>query len=393
MGRYRIAVIGGSLGGLTAGCLLRDDGHDVTVFERSPHPLEERGAGIGFLEPTYRYLVDRVGTDLARISVATGHIRYLDRDGSVRCELDHPYLFSSWNTIYRELLAHFGTERYRLGHELVEFDSSDHGVQAHFANGHLEEVDLLVAADGIGSVTRAALQPTATPVYAGYVGWRGMVPETEVAEQTATALGDAITYHVQPDSHILLYPIPDAAGSVEPGTRLLNFVWYRNYAEGRDLDDLLTDRWGRPRSMSVPPGAVTGRHRAELRAVAEDTLPPQLAEVVVGAKEPFVQTIYDISVDAMAFGRVCLVGDAAFAVRPHAAAGTAKAAEDGWALAEALASTDSVDAALATWEPTQLALGRSLLDRTRRIGTRSQVTNEWDPNDPELIFGLHEPGR
>ena len=33
----------------------------------------------------------------------------------------------------------------------------------------------------------------------------------------------------------------------------------------------------------------------------------------------------------MAFGRICLIGDAAFAVRPHAAAGTAKAAADGWA--------------------------------------------------------------
>ena len=45
----RIAIVGGSLGGLTAACLLRDDGHDVTIFERSPNELEERGAGIGFL--------------------------------------------------------------------------------------------------------------------------------------------------------------------------------------------------------------------------------------------------------------------------------------------------------------------------------------------------------
>ena len=32
----RIAVAGGSLGGLTAALLLRDVGHDVAVFERSP---------------------------------------------------------------------------------------------------------------------------------------------------------------------------------------------------------------------------------------------------------------------------------------------------------------------------------------------------------------------
>ena len=52
----------------------------------------------------------------------------------------------------------------------------------------------------------------------------------------------------------------------------------------------------------------------------------------------------------MAFGRACLLGDAAFVVRPHAAAGTAKAAADAWALAEALARDGDVPAALARWE-------------------------------------------
>ena len=87
------------------------------------------------------------------------------------------------------------------------------------------------------------------------------------------------------------------------------------------------------------------------------------------------------------------MGDAAFAVRPHAAAGTAKAAADAWALRDALEShPDDVDAALAAWEPQQLALGRSLLARTRAIGRRSQVDNSWRAGDPELIFGLHGPG-
>ena len=41
----------------------------------------------------------------------------------------------------------------------------------------------------------------------------------------------------------------------------------------------------------------------------------------------------------------------------------------------------------------QMELGRQLLARTRRIGSHSQVTCTWDPRDPELIFGLREPGR
>lgn len=393
MGRFRVAVVGGSLGGLTAACLLRDDGHDVTVHERSPRPLQERGAGIGFLEATYRYLVERMGVELGRISVATDHIRYLHRDGSVLHDQAHRYLFSSWNTVYRQLADHFGDERYRLGHELVDFTSTEVGVTARFADGTTTDVDLLVAADGIGSATRARLQPDARASYAGYVAWRGMVPESELEAPVAAALGDAITYHVFANSHILVYPIPDASGAVEPGRRLINFVWYRNYLAGGDLDDLLTDRDGAVRELSVPPGQVATHHVAELRATAAARLPATLAAVVLATGEPFLQLIRDIEVERMAFGRVCLLGDAAFAARPHAAAGTAKAAEDGWALAEALRRADDVPQALASWEPSQLRLGRDLLERTRRIGSRSQVTNDWRPGDPELIFGLHEPGR
>lgn len=96
--------------------------------------------------------------------------------------------------------------------------------------------------------------------------------------------------------------------------------------------------------------------------------------------------------EGMQWGHVCLVSDAAWVARPHAAAGTAKAAADAWALAEALQQTPDTAGALAAWEPRQMALGRQLVDRTRRIGRRSQVDNSWDPRDPELIFGLYGPG-
>jgi 2-polyprenyl-6-methoxyphenol hydroxylase-like FAD-dependent oxidoreductase len=54
--------------------------------------------------------------------------------------------------------------------------------------------------------------------------------------------------------------------------------------------------------------------------------------------------------------------------------GIAKAAEDGWILAEEMAAAEGdVEAALATWEVRQLALGRSLLARTRDIGYGSPI--------------------
>jgi 2,6-dihydroxypyridine 3-monooxygenase len=98
----------------------------------------------------------------------------------------------------------------------------------------------------------------------------------------------------------------------------------------------MTDRDGVHRDMSLPPGAVRERFVRQLRGDAQH-LPAPLAEVVVRTPEPFIQPIVDVEVPRMAFGRVCLLGDAAFVARPHAAAGTAKAAADAWALAEAMA--------------------------------------------------------
>ena len=50
----RTVVVGGSMSGLTAGLLLRKLGFEVDVFERSPLPLEGRGAGIVLQPDTVR---------------------------------------------------------------------------------------------------------------------------------------------------------------------------------------------------------------------------------------------------------------------------------------------------------------------------------------------------
>ena len=387
-----IAVVGGSLGGLTAACLLADGGHRVQVYERSPVELEERGAGIGFLPETYRYLVERAGTSLDEIAVTTGHIRTLARDASVLHAAQHRYRFSSWNTVYREMLACFDRSAYHLGRELVGFDLDP--LELRFANGSREHPQLVVFADGVGSLARATLLPDARPEYSGYVAWRGVVPETELSDATRAALDDAITYYVYANSHILVYPIPGRDGSVTAGERLMNVVWYRNYQAGGDVDDLLTDVGGQRREVSVPPGALRAGHVGEARAVAAARLPGPVAEVVGAIDQLFIQVVLDLDVPRMVFGRACLLGDAAFLGRPHAAAGTAKAAEDAWTLAEELAAhPGDLDAALAAWEPGQLTVGRNLRERTRAIGRRSQFDGTWEPGDPELIFGLHGPGR
>ena len=389
----KISVVGGSIGGLTAGLLLRDAGHDVRIFERSPAELAQRGAGIGLLPETSRYLTECAGVDIDDISIATSHIRYLSRDNSILHEEKHNYRFSSWNTIYRQLLSCMKPNDYVLNHELTSWSDVDASeVTVTFANGNTETSDLVVFADGVNSLARATLLPGATPRYAGYVAWRGMVHETELSADTRTLLDDAITYFVYPNSHILVYPIPGLEGETAPGQRLFNFVWYRNYSTGGQLEDLLTDISGVQREVSLPPGAVAPHHVAEMQTHAKAHLPAAIAELIVKTQQPFIQVVFDLTIDQMAFGRTCLLGDAANLGRPHAAAGTAKAADDAWALTDALARNDDLLAALREYEKSQLAVGHQLIERTELIGRRSQFENSWVPGDPDLIFGLKAPG-
>jgi 2,6-dihydroxypyridine 3-monooxygenase len=392
--KLSVVIMGGSIGGLTAALVLRDAGCDVRVFERSAAALQARGAGIAALEATLRYLTERGGRPAGQVCSSTGWIRFLRADGGIEHERRHRYLFSSWNTIYRSLLELFDPDRYLLGREVTGFRQDADSVLVTLNDGSSTEADLLVCADGVSSLARARLLPEVTPVYAGYVAWRGTRPERDLPAAVRDRLGDAITYQVLQRSHILVYPIPGLDGALAPGERLVNFVWYVNVTAGEPLEALMTGRDGVHRAVSLPPGAATDDAVDAMRTAAAAALAPPIAAVVTGAAEPFVQVVYDIAVPRMAFGRICLLGDAAFAVRPHAAAGTAKAAADGWALAaELTAAGGDVPAALARWERTQLALGQSLLARCREIGDSSQSGGMFRPGDERLIFGLYGPGR
>jgi 2,6-dihydroxypyridine 3-monooxygenase len=392
MGWPRVLIAGGSIGGLTAAVLLRDLGCEVDVYERSGAALEDRGAGIVVLPVTERYFTERVG-DEGRVSLELTFWTYVDRDGNVlSADSDH-FRFSGWATIYRALLDVFGPERYHLGHEMVGFDNDGDGVVARFGNGVSAKGDLLVCADGLQSTARSILLPGVEPGYAGYVAWRGTTPEAGLSERARADLADSMIYQVLELGHILVYAIPDHEGRTSPPHRVINWVWYRNYPRGGSFEDLMLDRAGVQRAGTMPPGMMRDDHLAELRATAERVLAPTLREVVLGCERPMIQAVFDLESPQMAFDRVCLIGDAAFGLRPHVAAGQAKACADAWALRDNLESCEGdIDQALALWEETQLALGRHALERTRQMGNASQFDGTMVPGDPAWKFGLWEPG-
>jgi 2,6-dihydroxypyridine 3-monooxygenase len=393
LGRPRVIVMGGSLGGLTAGLTLRDIGCDVTVLERSRTPLESRGAGIVLHSATVRYFIDNEVLALGEVSTQADSLRYVNREGAIVHEQPCNYRFTSYYTLHRGLLSAMDPDRFEMGVEVADFAQEGSAVSVVSRDGADRRCDLLVAADGIGSTARRKLLPDVRPSYAGYVGWRGTVGPGDIEARTFREQHNAITYFVGRNTHILTYPIPDFDGSVEPQRRRINFVWYVNVSRGAALTDLLTDNKGVARDVTVGPGAVQARHVEALFDAAAAALPTSLAEIVIQSREPFVQVVFDVEVTRMVFGRICLIGDAAFAIRPHAAAGTAKAAEDAWRLSAAVErARGDVTEALARWEPAQLALGRQVLERARDIGNRSQFLGTYEPGDPYLAFGLYEPG-
>lgn len=388
----RVVVMGGSLGGLNAALWLRDIGCEVTVYERSPIPLSGLGAGIVLHPSTVRYFTEHGLVDLEKITVPSHRVRYLDREGAVADEKPMSYLFSSYDSLYRGFHGASDEEKYHLGVGVDGFDPDGDGVDVSLSDGDTVRCDLLVCADGIRSEARGRLVPEARLKYAGYVAWRGTARAEDLASETYGAFHEAMTYHVMEGGHMLTYPIPASGRPGEDGRPYINWLIYTNVPEGPELDDLMTDVDGERRAVSLHPGIVQEKHLERLRREISPTLPPVLREVVLGTEEPFVQAILDSEVPRMAFGRVCMIGDAAFAARPHAAVGTAKAAENGWSLSRELArSGGDVASALEAWEPGQLELGRSVLARTREAGERSQFSNSWRVGDP-LPFGLHEVG-
>jgi 2,6-dihydroxypyridine 3-monooxygenase len=390
--RQRVTVVGGSLGGLTAALLLRDLGFEVDLYERTAAELWGFGAGIVVHEKTMRYFRERSSLDLSTTTVPASHFRFVDMDGEIVHDEPSPYEFTSWGTLYGCLMSLYDPERYHRGHELIGIIQDANGVEAIFANGRRVRSDLLICADGIQSTARRLLAPEVALAYSGYVGWRGTVEEGRLTLEMAEILADSITYGILDHSHVLSYPIQNHLPSGR-SSRLLNYVWYRNLPEGPELDALMVDRHGTKRAISIQPGELPPARIAELGAAADDLLPPVIASLVRMAEQPFIQAVVDISSRAMVYGRVCLIGDAAFAARPHAAAGTAKAAENCWTLAAALAQNADLDEALASWEPSQLALGNELVARSRRIGEEYQLRGAAIPGDPELRFGLYGPDR
>jgi 2-polyprenyl-6-methoxyphenol hydroxylase-like FAD-dependent oxidoreductase len=369
----RAIVIGGSLGGLFAANILHRNGWDVTLFERTGQELSGRGAGIVTHAELNQALL-RAGCVVDEtLGVPVPGRVTLARDGSLEAERPLPQVLTAWGRLYHLLKQAFPADRYRFGRTLARVEQDANSATAVFTDGSRETADLLVGADGIRSTVRAQFAPDTKPKYAGYVAWRGLVEESVLSPETHAALFERFAFCLPAREQMLGYPVAGANNRTRPGERRWNFVWYRPADEATTLRDLLTDADGRTYEGNIPLDRIRPDVIAHMLEEAKRVLSPQFFEVVQKTEQPFYQPIYDLESTHLAFGRVVLVGDAAFVARPHCGMGVTKAGADAVALIDALNSGKPIEAALKDYEAVRQPFGAYIVDFARQLGAYMQA--------------------
>ncbi|MEO3801130.1 FAD-dependent monooxygenase [Nonomuraea sp. B1E8] len=364
----KAVVIGGGVGGLTAGVALRREGWDVTVLERAPH-LAPVGSGLAMAPNALKALDtldlgDRI-RELGRFEGQVG-IRRPDGRWLVRTTEDDALARYGDSMVVlaraalMDVLADaLGTAHLRLGVTVSGVDAA--GGVVRTGEGDLE-ADLVVAADGIHSATRGALFPGHPgPAYSGVTAWRALIPRSGLPIQSTETWGKGLLIGV----HLLA----GEAGDIGRAGHAEDTV----YVYATDLS---------------PAGAVHADEREELLRRFGDWHEP--IPSLLRAADPAKIIRNDIfsfgtPLPALHSGRVAFVGDAAHPMTPNLGQGACQAIEDAVVLARLAGGSPAVEEVLPAYTAARL-------DRTWRIVRQSMTINRMTRLRHPLAVRLRDLG-
>ena len=335
-------IVGAGVGGLAAGIALRRLGWRVRIFERASEP---RALGFALnLAPNAVQALSELGLAERLMSegcvVSRAELRRADGTVLRRFDVaagleDVASVFALRSALYGALLDATPAADLALGSEVVRFTATPTGVALELKDGETEAGELLVGADGVGSIIRRLLHPAEPPPRrSGYFAVRG------VAYNAAHALGtlSAVAY--------LDYGIEAATVRASQDA----VYWYVS---------LLAEDAGAMKQGSV---AIADRCASLLddrfRAIVRATDPGNLRLDELFDRDP---------IEDWGRGPVTLLGDAAHPMLPHTGQGAAQALEDAVALGLAIAAGHDLDASLRKYERIRSRRTRGIVMRGRRI--------------------------
>jgi 2-polyprenyl-6-methoxyphenol hydroxylase-like FAD-dependent oxidoreductase len=381
----KILVVGGSLGGLFVANILLRQGHDITLLEKATGSLDGRGAGIVTHDALAQALKAAGVTVDHTLGVPVSQRVTLGQDGNNLGEIELPQILTSWSRLYHMLKESFPAERYLQGKAVKSLTQDTNSVRVQCEDGSQYEAELLIASDGIRSGVRAQVAPEVQPEYAGYIAWRGVCDEACLSQRTLDTLFNYFGFCLPDGEQMLGYPVAGSGNDTRPGKRRYNFVWYRPASEDKELISLLTDEDGHYYPTGIPPLKVSWKHIAHMRQVAREILAPQYAEILEKTAAPFLQAIYDVRSEQIVFGRVALMGDAAFVGRPHVGMGVTKAGDEAMVIAKHIGRLGVTPQALQAYSDERLKLGQQVVARAQYLGRYMQAQGSKGTRDTDNL--------
>ena len=381
----KILVAGGSLGGLFVANILLRQGHDVTLLEKTVGSMDGRGAGIVTHDALAEALRAAGVVVDETLGVSVSKRVTLGADGQSLGEMELPQVLTSWSRLYHMLKESFPSERYLQGKTVKTVTQDESAVHVLCEDGSKYDAELLIASDGIRSAVRAQVAPQIQPEYAGYIAWRGVCDEACLSKYTLETLFNQFGFCLPNGEQMLGYPVAGSGNDTRPGKRRYNFVWYRPASEHEELVSLLTDDDGHYYPTGIPPLKVSWKHIAHMRKVAQEILAPQYAEILEKTAAPFLQAIYDVRSEQIVFGRIALMGDAAFVGRPHVGMGVTKAGDEAMVIAKHIAALGATPAALKAYSDERLKLGQQVVARAQYLGRYMQAQGSKGNRDNEKL--------
>ncbi|MET7597697.1 FAD-dependent oxidoreductase [Streptomyces sp. NPDC005481] len=240
----------------------------------------------------------------------------------------------------------------RLGTSAHILDQDADGVLVRLGDGTERRYDLVVAADGLGSATRAAIGITAKPEPTGMAIWRVAAPRPAGVVRTDLAYGGpAYIAGYCPTSESTLY-----AYVVEANR----------------------DR------ASIPADSYADEMRRLTRHYG-GFWPEITAHITDPAKVNYTWFDRMLVEGSWHRGRVVLVGDAAHCCPPTLAQGAALSLEDAWVLAQHLTGSDTWDEALfQAYYERRITRVRPVVEASVQIG-QWQLDGVRDADVPGLM--------